>query len=65
MLFTLRSWSADKKITTKIEDLQPSEWFKEKFADWQKALQNWQLLQQEFKSDPVMPIVMSLTSGWA
>lgn len=49
----LRSWSADKKITTKIEDLQPSEWFQEKFADWQKSLQNWQLLQQEFKSDPV------------
>lgn len=49
----LRSWASERKITTRIEDLQPSEWFKEKFGDWQKALQNWQLLQKEYKSDPV------------
>merc|ERR1712194_190461 len=49
----LRSWVSERKITTKIEDLQPSDWFKDKFADWQKALQNWQLCQKDYKSDPV------------
>jgi len=47
----LRRWATDLKLTTRIEDLQPSEWFKEKWVDWQKDLQAWHVAHMHFK-DP-------------
>jgi len=38
----LRTWVLDRKLTTRVEDLQPSEWFKEKWHAWQRDLQKWQ-----------------------
>lgn len=48
----LRSWVLQKKMTTRVEDIQPSEWFFGRLAEWQKMLQEWQLKQKEFKQDP-------------
>eukprot|EP00418_Pyrodinium_bahamense_P097688 CAMPEP_0179046642 /NCGR_PEP_ID=MMETSP0796-20121207/18791_1 /TAXON_ID=73915 /ORGANISM="Pyrodinium bahamense, Strain pbaha01" /LENGTH=939 /DNA_ID=CAMNT_0020743071 /DNA_START=42 /DNA_END=2858 /DNA_ORIENTATION=- len=48
----LRKWVLEKKRTTKVEDLHPSEWFFSKLAEWQKVLQEWQLKQKEFRQDP-------------
>merc|ERR1712176_1397495 len=48
----LRRWVLEKKRTTRLEDVQPSEWFFTKLAEWQKALQEWQLKQKEFQQDP-------------
>jgi len=48
----LRSWVLEKKLTTRVEDIQPSEWFATKLTDWQKILQEWQMKQKEFRQDP-------------
>merc|ERR1712032_1361509 len=49
----VRKWILAKKLTTRVEDLQPSEWFFTKLSDWQKILQEWQLTQKEFRQDPM------------
>ncbi|CAE7497069.1 Ech1, partial [Symbiodinium natans] len=51
----LRQWIQENKLTTRIEDLQPSEWFKEKWQKWQKDLQGWHAKHVEFKE----PVVFS------
>merc|ERR1712151_563610 len=35
----LRRWVLEKKRTTRLDDIQPSEWFFAKLAEWQKILQ--------------------------
>jgi len=37
----MKQWVLDRKMTTRIEDLTPSEWFKGKWAKWQKLQQQW------------------------
>jgi len=49
----MRSWMQAKKITTRIEDLVPSEWFLSRTMEWQRLSQEWQGKQKEFKQDPV------------
>jgi len=34
----LRKWVLEKKLTSRMEDLQPSQWFKDKLAEWQKNI---------------------------
>merc|ERR1712108_121748 len=48
-----RSWLLEKKRTTRVEDIQPSQWFLERHQEWQKKLQEWQGKHKEIKSDPV------------
>lgn len=49
----LRDWVRARKLTTRIEDIVPSDWFKEKWQDWQKNLQSWHMRHVEHKnSDP-------------
>jgi len=48
----LKDWVLERKLTTRIEDLNPSDWFREKWKDWQKDLQTWHLKHVEYK-DPV------------
>lgn len=50
----LRRWISDRKVSTRIEDIQPSDWFKEKWADWQKDLQQWHVKHMQYK-DPATP----------
>merc|ERR1711920_779878 len=45
----LRKWVLEKKLTSRIEDLQPSQWFKDKLVEWQKTYQEWQQKQKTFK----------------
>jgi len=46
-----RNWMLEKKRTTRIEDIQPSEEFSAKFAAWQKVLQEWQMKQKDWKQN--------------
>ncbi|CAL1168321.1 unnamed protein product [Cladocopium goreaui] len=46
----LRKWVLETKLTTRIEDLQPSNDFKEKYSAWQKALTELQTKQKAWKS---------------
>eukprot|EP00931_Biecheleriopsis_adriatica_P068769 TRINITY_DN4267_c0_g1_i1.p1 TRINITY_DN4267_c0_g1~~TRINITY_DN4267_c0_g1_i1.p1 ORF type:complete len:905 (+),score=326.79 TRINITY_DN4267_c0_g1_i1:77-2716(+) len=48
----MKSWMQAKKITTRVEELSPSEWFINRMAEWQRMQSEWQLKQKEFKSDP-------------
>lgn len=41
----------EKKLTQRVESLQPGEWFKDQFSAWKKTLNEWKKRQQDFK-DP-------------
>merc|ERR1712194_837769 len=46
----VRTWIQDRKLTTRVEDLTPSEWSVNKFKEWQKALQGWHQKQNQYKA---------------
>lgn len=48
----LKAWVAEKKLTQRIEDLQPGARFKEQLAEWNKALQDWRRRHSD-RRDPV------------
>merc|ERR1712083_347508 len=37
----LSQWLLEKRLTQRVEDLQPSEWFKGKFSEWSKLFSSW------------------------
>merc|ERR1712194_610567 len=47
----MKQWQLNKKMTERVEDLQPGEWFKGKYDEWKKAVSGWKTKQREFK-DP-------------
>jgi len=47
----LRDFVTARKLTERVEDLQPSEGFATRWAEWKKLLTSWKKKQQEFK-DP-------------
>merc|ERR1719174_774963 len=47
----LGSWVHERKMTQRVEDLTPGEWFKELWGKWIKTLQDWKKKQNEWK-DP-------------
>merc|ERR1712060_799767 len=47
----MKAWQLNKKMTERVEDLKPGEWFKGKMEEWKKAVSGWKTTQREFK-DP-------------
>lgn len=47
---TLQKWVLERKLTSRVEDLAPSMWFKTKWAAWQKLFHQWQSKQMEYRS---------------
>jgi len=47
----LKDWIFAKKLMQRVEDLKPSEAFKEAWAPWQKSLSEWRKLASDWK-DP-------------
>jgi len=47
----LKQCVQERKLTTRIEDLQPSDWFNAKWKDWQKNLQSWHARQNTYKAE--------------
>merc|ERR1712224_215336 len=47
----LTAWVHDRKMTQRVDDLTPGDWFKGQWTKWQKALQEWKKKQAEWK-DP-------------
>merc|ERR1712066_14338 len=47
----LKQWQLNKKMTERVEDLKPGDWFKGKWDEWKKAVSGWKNGQREFK-DP-------------
>merc|ERR1719424_1013636 len=46
----LAAWVLAQKQEQKVEDLRPSDWFKSKWQDWQKSLQEFRRKHGAFKS---------------
>eukprot|EP00933_Yihiella_yeosuensis_P040597 TRINITY_DN3491_c0_g1_i1.p1 TRINITY_DN3491_c0_g1~~TRINITY_DN3491_c0_g1_i1.p1 ORF type:complete len:979 (+),score=272.72 TRINITY_DN3491_c0_g1_i1:71-3007(+) len=46
-------WINEIKQDARIEDLQPSDWFQNKWKEWQKILQTWHAKQNQFKAAEV------------
>eukprot|EP00927_Polykrikos_kofoidii_P034873 TRINITY_DN29494_c0_g1_i1.p1 TRINITY_DN29494_c0_g1~~TRINITY_DN29494_c0_g1_i1.p1 ORF type:complete len:472 (+),score=94.03 TRINITY_DN29494_c0_g1_i1:180-1418(+) len=46
----LKKWVLDRKLSVKLDDVQPGEWFKKLWKEWQEDLRGWYLKQMEFKS---------------
>jgi len=46
----LKHWVSDRKNTTRIEQLQPGEWFIGKYKEWQRGLQTWRTKQSGYKT---------------
>lgn len=46
----LKAWVLEKKNTTRIEDLKPSEWFNTEWTRWQKTMQTWHSKQNEHRA---------------
>lgn len=47
---TLQKWVLERKLTSRVEDLAPSMWFKTKWAAWQKLFHQWQSKQMEYRT---------------
>jgi hypothetical protein len=45
----LKTWVLNKKLTTRIEDLKPGQFFKDKAAEFEKSLKAWQEKQKGLK----------------
>eukprot|EP00927_Polykrikos_kofoidii_P050620 TRINITY_DN44512_c0_g1_i1.p1 TRINITY_DN44512_c0_g1~~TRINITY_DN44512_c0_g1_i1.p1 ORF type:complete len:952 (+),score=244.75 TRINITY_DN44512_c0_g1_i1:90-2945(+) len=45
----LRKWILERKRVTKVEDLVPGEWFRQRQSEWARAVQDWQAKQKEAK----------------
>jgi len=46
----VKNWILEKKLTTRVEDIVPSAWFKQKSAQWQTAFGQWKNKQNEYKA---------------
>jgi len=48
----LRKWVIDRKANSRMDDLQPSDWFKEKHHEWLKLFAGWQASQKKYNVSP-------------
>jgi len=48
----LTRWIKDRKLTSRIEELQPGQWFQDKLAEWLKTYQEWQTKHKEYNNSP-------------
>lgn len=44
----LKEWIAKHKLMHKVEDLVPGAWFKEKWAEWSRTIQEWRRKHNDF-----------------
>merc|ERR1712039_18162 len=48
----LRKWVIDRKVNTRMDDLLPSDWFKEKHHEWLKLFAGWQANAKKYNLSP-------------
>mmetsp|Transcript_10824 Transcript_10824/g.28944 ORF Transcript_10824/g.28944 Transcript_10824/m.28944 type:complete len:528 (-) Transcript_10824:126-1709(-) len=44
----LKEWVSSKKLTVRVEDLQPGEWFAKQWSSWQTQVQQWHAARAEY-----------------
>merc|ERR1712048_827668 len=45
----LKAWVSEKKLTMKVDDLQPGAWFKDKWYEWQDQVHAWKKRHSQWK----------------
>merc|ERR1712190_640155 len=48
----LRKWVIDRKVNTRMDDLLPSDWFKEKHHEWLELFAGWQANAKKYNLSP-------------
>jgi len=43
-------WIKERKLTSRIEELQPGQWFQDKLAEWLKTFAEWQNKHKEYNN---------------
>jgi len=51
----LKAWVLQKKLTERVDDLQPGDWFKDTWDNWQTSLQEWKRIHHDFKDPAKRP----------
>jgi|Transcript_41718 hypothetical protein len=46
----VKDWIVQRKVTTRVEDVKPGQWFKQKLSTWQQSLAAWKQKQNEYKA---------------
>jgi len=46
----IKTWISDKKLTTRVEDIKPSDWFQQRLRDWQSTISKWNAKTNEYKT---------------
>jgi len=46
----MKKWVLEKKTSTRVEDLAPSPWFKQKSLDWVNAVKSWNTKSNEYRA---------------
>merc|ERR1740121_260763 len=47
----MKKWVLERKLTQRVEELQPSDWFKGKWTEWQKLVGTWKRKKEAEKKD--------------
>lgn len=47
----LKDWQQSRRLTIRVEDIQPSDWFNKQWSSWQAQLQKWKQHQTEWKAE--------------
>eukprot|EP00927_Polykrikos_kofoidii_P027805 TRINITY_DN2434_c0_g2_i1.p1 TRINITY_DN2434_c0_g2~~TRINITY_DN2434_c0_g2_i1.p1 ORF type:complete len:904 (-),score=172.59 TRINITY_DN2434_c0_g2_i1:162-2825(-) len=45
----LREWILQRKRVSRVDDIQPSQWFKDRWSEWQKVYQEWKTKQGKWQ----------------
>merc|ERR1712003_71268 len=48
----MKAWVKERKLTQRVEDLQPGSWFREQWNEWTELLQNWRKIHDQWKDSP-------------
>jgi len=59
----VNEWILSRKITTRIEDIQPSEWFKLQWGNWQAQLHRWHSKLNDWKDPAKKKPVVEAAEG--
>merc|ERR1719343_3065 len=46
----LKEWVLERKLTSRIDELQPGQWFQEELTEWLRTFAEWQTRQKDHKN---------------
>merc|ERR1711870_214674 len=49
----LKTWLTERKLTTRVEDLQPGQWFTSYYDRWNSLYANWKRRHNDWKDSAV------------